>query len=98
VLHLRHSPSGGQDIRQVSVPLSEIGANSWLTVRFDPLPDSKGQSYYFSVELRDTTPGEKPPLALFYATDDLYRGGTRYEGSKPVQGDLCFRAYVPDGQ
>ena len=98
VLHLRHNPSGGQDIRQVSVPLSEIGANSWLTVRFDPLPDSKGQSYYFSVELRDTTPGEKPPLALFYATDDLYRGGTRYEGSKPVQGDLCFRAYVPDGQ
>src|SRR5262249_28869399 len=95
VLHLRQSPKGKDDLRRVSVPLSEIANNQWHTFYFDPIPDSAGQSYFFVMELVGTPP-RQPLVVLWTATEDLLPGGKRYEGTVPVTGDLCMKVSVPD--
>ena len=97
VLHLRRSPQDTTDLRRVTLPLAAIPnpTNLWLTLRFPPLPDSAGQSYFLAVELTGTPSGPSP-LALWSASDDLYPGGTRYEGTKPAVGDLCLRLSAPE--
>lgn len=94
VLHLRSSPDDTTDLRRVEAPLSEIVNNTWYNFRFDPVPDSRGRTYFFYLEIEGLPPGP-PPLALWYATDDLYPGGTRYDGLEPAPGDLSFRVHVP---
>lgn len=97
ILHLRRSPQDSADLRQVALPLTELPnpSNLWLTLRFPPLPDSAGQSYFFTVELAGNPYGPAP-LALWSASDDLYPGGTRYEGDRPAVGDLCLRLSTPE--
>ncbi|MDQ6692885.1 MAG: hypothetical protein M3014_00460 [Chloroflexota bacterium] len=96
VLHLRRSTGDKQDLRSAEAKLTDITNDSWYTFRFDALPDSAGQTYFFTTELVDYPKSTEPPLALWYATDDLYPGGTRYRGTKAVEGDLCMRPAVAD--
>jgi hypothetical protein len=96
VLHLRRGPTARDDLRRVSVPLSQITNNAWHAFTFEPLSDSAGQPYFFVMELTGT-PARQPLIVIWTATDDLYAAGSRYEGNIRVTGDLCFEVTVPDG-
>jgi hypothetical protein len=97
VLHLRHAPDDPTDLRRVEVPMTEIPvqANAWLAVRFPPIPDSAGQTYFATVEIVDAPEGQRP-VYFWTATDDLLPGGSRMAGTTPAPGDLCLRVSVPD--
>jgi hypothetical protein len=97
VFHLRRAAGDLTDLRRVAVPMATIPyqANAWLPIRFDPIPDSAGQHYMFTVEIVDAPP-EQSPIYIWTATDDLLPGGGRLSGDQPAPGDLCLRVSVPD--
>jgi hypothetical protein len=97
VVHLRHTPEDPTDLRRVAIPMADIPyrANAWLPVRFDPIPDSVGQSYFVTLEIVGA-PLDMRPIYIWTATDDLLPGGTRMAGTQPAPGDLCLRIAVPD--
>ena len=97
VFHLRRAPGDTADLRRVEIPMVAIPthANAWLPLRFDPLPDSAGQTYFFTVEIVDALADQRP-IYIWSASDDLLPGGSRMEGTQPAPGDLCLRVSVPD--
>src|SRR5205085_337297 len=92
VLHLRHAPDG-PDIATASVPASQIeGENPWQTFSFPPVPNSRGERFYFAVE----SPGAKPGKALTlswweqHGEGDPYPLGNAFIDDKPQHADLAF--------
>jgi hypothetical protein len=97
VVHLRRTPGDTADLRRVAIPMASIPyrANAWLPVRFDPIPDSAGQTYFVTLEI-EGAPLDMRPIYIWTATDDLLPGGSRMAGTQPAPGDLCLRISVPD--
>lgn len=72
--------------RQVTIPFSEIAGRTMLDIGFEPLDDSAGRNYYFSL----VVPGSSPPVALatYMTREDAEATGEMLVNEKPVDGML----------
>ena len=94
IFHLREGPESIKDLRRVVVNASKILDNEYRSFEFDPIPDSKGKTYYFFIESPNSVPGNA--ITVLYAPGDIYGGGTRFMNGKPVGGDLFFQKINPN--
>lgn len=84
--------------RQVTIPFSEIAGRATLDIGFEPLEDSGGRDYYFSL----VVPGSPAPVALatYMTRQDVDTTGEMLVNEKRVDGmlskgsrhDLYFKA------
>jgi len=84
-----------EPIRTATINASEMHDNSHVTFRFEPLPDSMGARYRFTVASPESTPGNA--VTFRYSERDVYPDGTRFEDGAEVEGDLIFRPAYTEG-
>lgn len=86
--HLRTSPADQNDLVTKTLRTGDLAHNQPLRVTFDPLPQSKEQSYYFFFE---GTAGSQ--VTAWYNTIDAYGQGTAVFDGHPRAGDLQFKTF-----
>ncbi len=79
----------GEKVAAITVKGACVQDNKWHTFRFPPLLDSKGRTYYFSLESADAAPGNAL-TAYRHSTSEL---GGRCEDGRLRDGSLAFRTY-----
>jgi len=82
LFHLKESPTSG-DIAVVSANAGDIQNNKYHSFKFQQIPDSKGKTYYFSIESTRQEPGNA--VAVF-----VNAWGDH-------QGDIVFRLHYKPG-
>ena len=96
---LRLGSPDGEEVAAITVNGASIQDNKWHPFRFPPLLESKGRTYYFSLESANAAPGNALTAYLALGPSDV---GTRYENGRPRNGSLAFRTYylapTPDEQ
>jgi hypothetical protein len=91
-LHLRSDLNGTNDIAAVTVPGSKIkSCCAYVLLPFDPIPDSKGKTYYVSIETSQL-PLDRT-VAVFLSPDDGYVEGDFLIDNIPQNRDAVFRTY-----
>lgn len=78
-----------EPLREVTINAAEITDNSHLTFGFEPITESAGAVYRFTVSSPGSEPGNA--ITIRYSAADIYDGGKRYERAEPADGDLIFR-------
>jgi hypothetical protein len=91
IFHLKSSPEASTDIVSITLPGAEIQNERPTSIEFPPLPDSRGQSYYFSIESPEGAPGDA--ITVYANANDQYPDGEAYRNGQAVPGDLAFTAY-----
>jgi len=92
IFHLTEA-NGTTESVIVTVNAEQIMNNEFNSFIFDPIPDSKGKSYVFSIQSPESTPGNA--IAIWYNDDESipYAGGSAIINNTPIKGDLRFKAY-----
>jgi 4-amino-4-deoxy-L-arabinose transferase-like glycosyltransferase len=91
-LHLRSELSGSGDIAAVTLPGSKIqSCCAYMLLPFDPIPDSKGKTYYVSIETSQL-PLDRT-VAVFLSPNDDYSEGEFFVDNIPQKRDAVFRTY-----
>lgn len=100
LLHVRENPAGA-DLRTVRIDISSLEDNGWRTIRFEPLPNSRGKTY--SVTLTSPTGEPGNAVTVRYQPKDILPGNLIVlrqplrEGERrtafALEGDL---AYAPE--
>lgn len=85
-----------EPIRTATINASAMHDNSHVTFRFEPLADSMGARYRFTLASPDAIPGNA--VTFRYAEADVYADGTRLDGGEPAEGDLIFRPAFAAGE
>jgi len=80
----------GEEVAVITVKGDTVQDNKWHTFRFPPLLDSRGRTYYLSLESPNATPGNA--LTAYLALGP-YKLGGHYESGVPRDGSLAFRTY-----
>lgn len=88
IFHLRTDPTSPTDLVTQAFPTGDLTHNQPLRITFAPLPDSRGQSYYFYFE---GTPGSQ--VAVWYNSVDAYGEGAAVFNGQPQSGDLQFKTF-----
>jgi hypothetical protein len=72
--------------RSVTIPLSDLAGRTTLNIGFDPLENSAGRDFYFSL----VVPGSSPPVALatYMTRGDSETSGEMLVNEKSVDGML----------
>ena len=78
-----------QEIITMTVKGANVQDNKWYTFRFPPLLDSRGRTYYFSLESANATSGNALTTYRYSASEF----GGRYDNGQPGDGSLAFRTY-----
>lgn len=92
IFHLRSAPDASTDLRTITLPGDLIQNERPTSFEFEPIADSKQQSYYFYIESPD---GEAGNAITVYANDeDTYKQGSAYQNGRMVPGDMVFTAYA----
>jgi len=91
IFHLLDDPEATRDIISITLPEPEIQNERPTSIRFPPLPDSGGRSYYFYIESPEGSPGDA--ITVYANAQDRYSAGTAYRNHQAVSGDLTFTAY-----
>jgi hypothetical protein len=93
-LRLTLLDASGNLLRSTEVPAEELRDNAHLLIPFEPLPDSQGAAYVFTLSVSDE-PGH-PGVLIRATTTERYAEGTRLEAGMPVAGEVVFRPhYAP---
>jgi hypothetical protein len=98
--HLKTDPAAATDLATVDLDVSQLEDNGWWNLRFPPIAQARGRSFYFYFD----APGVGPDQAatLWYQAADPYTAGTRTAAGQTVAGDLAFRTWswptAPDAQ
>lgn len=79
----------GEEIAAMTVRGASVQDNKWHTLRFPPLLDSKGRTYFFSLESANATPGNALTAYRYSASE--FAGF--YEDGRLGDGSLAFRTY-----
>lgn len=91
-LHLRTDLSGSGDVAAVTLPGSKIeSCCAYVLLPFDPIPDSKGKTYYLSIETSQLP--QDRTVAVFLSPDDSYPEGEFFVDNIPQKRDAVFRTY-----
>lgn len=79
------------DIASRLIPFDEITDNSYVALRFPPIPHSLGERYYIVLET------ERLPrnfaITTWVSTRDVYPDGCFFVNGQPRPQDAAFRAY-----
>ena len=95
VFHLKTDPAAAADLATVSLDLAGLPDQGYWWVRFPPIPQARGRSFYFYAQAAGG--GTAPAPGLFYSPAEAYAPGTRMVGGQPAAGDLLFRVLAwPD--
>ncbi len=90
IFSLKESPETPVVLRTVSVDPKVFGDNQFYDFSFDPISDSKGKSFFFSVTSPESVQGNA--VAVNANSHDPYPGGVAYiRGSGRQAFDLGFR-------
>jgi hypothetical protein len=90
-LHLRAAPDASEAIRSATLSVAPPASDGWASFEFEPVPDSGGQSLYFSLESPAASSGTRPTVDR--ALGDRYRDGSYFLNGAPAEGDLTFRIH-----
>jgi hypothetical protein len=90
IFELREAGAQDPAIHQ-TIQAQSIKNNAYHSFHFDPITNSLGRTYIFTL----SSPGSEPGNAItaWYHTDDVYENGTIFLDEKPGKGDLRFRIY-----
>lgn len=78
-------------ITTYSVNAQSIRDNAYHSFRFDPITNSAGRSYIFTLSSPRSFPGNA--ITAWCHPDDVYDGGTAIINNVAIEGDLRFRVY-----
>ena len=78
-------------LRFVSTRMEDLKENAFHIVRFEPVVDSRGKLYSFTLSSPDASRGNA--VTPWICLDDGYLEGYRLEGGQPAVRDLVFTAY-----
>jgi len=75
------------------VKVSPVGLmnNLFNPIRFEPVDDSRGKRYRFTLSSPESTPEDS--ICLWMNTKDIYRWGHMVYNQAQAKGDLVFRVY-----
>ncbi len=88
IFHLRKDVTSQEDLATRTFRTSDLTHNQTLRIVFDPVPDSRGRSYYFFFE---GTAGSQ--VTVWYNTIDAYGGGNAVFSGQAQAGDLRFKTF-----
>lgn len=80
------APTEGKDVAQKTFTNSEINKDNWLTVNFNPEPNSDGQLYILTIK-GTTAEG----IRLAYSLKPEYLTGRLFENNTPIGQDVIFQ-------
>jgi hypothetical protein len=86
--HLSESLTSN-DIVTRELDVSQLPDNSYWTITFPQISGARGRSFTFSFSAPEAESGKA--ATLWYNEADAYPGGRRFDGSRPVSGDITFR-------
>ena len=87
--------SDGQQLRQSTINASKMHDNSHVTFQFDPIAESDGVEYRFTLTSPDSTPGNA--VTFRYDPESTYAEGSRFESGKAADGSMLFRPTFGSG-
>ena len=87
-LRLRDNPGAAADIFHIEIPAYNLSQGQWLALRFPPIPDSAGRSFYFVAESPDGVPGDALTLRAASRPGDVR--AQRYDDGIPASGYLLM--------
>jgi hypothetical protein len=91
IFHLKSDPTAPSDLWTSRLAAGDLQADGTYAFQFEPLRDSKGQSFYFYVESPTSTPGDS--VAVRYGPNALLDNASAYLNGQPVTGDLRFQTF-----
>jgi hypothetical protein len=91
IFHLKSDPAAPSDLWTSRLAAGDLEADGTYAFEFEPLRDSKGQSYYFCVESPTSAPGDA--IAVRYGPDAVLDAASAYLDGQPVSGDLQFQTF-----
>jgi len=91
VFHLKREGEK-EDLVKIEFSGSNVGAFYWLPLKFPPISDSAGETFYFFIEQLAVSEREKS-LEFSQSTEDVYMDGDAFLNHQPLKGDLTFRSY-----
>lgn len=77
--------------RTVAFSPAGLMNNLFNPIRFEPLDDSRGKRYLFTLRSPESTPEDS--ICLWMNTADIYRWGHLFFNNARAKGDLVFRVY-----
>lgn len=89
VFRLKASPTSSEDLVTQRVSASILYDSRFHGFSFDPLSDSAGKSYYFSLESPDAIRGDA--VGLWTLVGAGAAGGAMYQNGRPVPGELAYK-------
>jgi 4-amino-4-deoxy-L-arabinose transferase-like glycosyltransferase len=91
IFHLKESADSAEDLRTVQVNPKEFGDNQFHDFSFEPIANSKGKLFFFSLTSPESVMGDA--IAVQVSNQDPYPSGVAYiRGSGRQAIDLAFRA------
>jgi hypothetical protein len=94
IFHLRNAEDSSEDIVKVVLPASKIKDNSWHSIGFPHIRDSRGKKYYFYLESPGAAQGDA--FTAWMSSSDKYEDGTFMRNHLPEKGDLTFIALASE--
>jgi hypothetical protein len=91
VLSLRPSPESAQALAHAEIQPETQQGQAMIRWRFPPLPNSKGQSFYFEISAPQATVDH--PLKLHAMSNNIYKPGQAHANGIPRTGDLTFYTF-----
>lgn len=85
---LYEGPPSGKPVRSIRIRMDDIEDNGTQFFPFDPVVDSGGKEFSFTIRSPDASPGNA--VTLWLDTSGGYADGQRLEGGGPAEGDLGF--------
>ena len=93
-LRIYEGMPGARPLRVVSTAMADLQENTFHRFEFEPVPDSEGRTYAFTLTSPDAAPGNA--VTPWVHPGDGYLDGYRLEGGEPADRDLVFTAhFVP---
>jgi hypothetical protein len=90
-IHLRSAPTSPDDLRSAVLNTQAVEDGGPYGFEFEPIRDSKGQTFYFYLESAGSAPGDA--MAARYDPETSLEGASAYLNGKPVSGNLQFNTF-----
>jgi hypothetical protein len=94
VFHLKTSPEAEEDVARGRVNASLLLDQEYVSFVFDPLPESRGKSFYFYTESPESVPGDGI-TAWAYPQVELPQAGL-YHNHVEQDGQLVYGLFYMD--
>jgi hypothetical protein len=91
LFHLRTDPAAATDLHKLTISPGNLEPDRPLSVEFEPIRTSQGETYYFYLESPESVPAES--VAVRYSPDAVLEGASAYVDGRPVAGNLEFRTF-----